>query len=292
MIFENKKNKYITNCNICNHNSFVDLNKYKEFHLCKCNNCSFIFSKKLPDKEMINDCYNKYDRSISLSEKSLENIENFINNQIKKYNINNVLDIGCGNGDFLNIYKKLGKKTFFTEFGEKLIGKLKENHTFIEGGMEPISKSKFDLVILSEVIEHTNNPKNLINSIHSLQNKGGMIYITTPNYNSLESKLLKNNYGIFTYPEHLSYFTIKTLDKLLTQSGYTKIYGYSSNISLYRFLEFFNKKNLINLDSNKSSDKVQYFSNKGGLIYLKYFISYILRMLNLGNTLYFFYKKI
>ena len=157
--------------------------------------------------------------------------------------------------------------------------------------MNPLSKKKFDLVILSEVIEHTNDPNSLIKSISNLQNKNGLIYITTPNYNSLERKIYKSIYGIFSYPEHLSYFTINSLDILLQKHGYKKIYGFSSNVSLYRFLEYFNKSNLNKININKSSDKIQSISKKSGLIYIKNLISLILRLLNLGNTLYFFYKK-
>lgn len=291
MIINNKNEKYLLKCNLCDHKNLTDILEFKKFHLCKCNNCNFVFSKKLPTIQMINKCYQAYDRSVRLSQESIKNIEKKVKKQIKKYNINSVLDVGCGNGEFLDIYKKLGKKTFFTEYGEDLISKLEKNHEFVEGGMKPFSKKKFDLVILSEVIEHTNDPKSLIESISKVQNKNGLIYITTPNYNSFESKILKKDYGIFTYPEHLSYFTIYTLDKLLKQKGYKKIYGYSSNISLYRFLEFFNKKNITKIDANKSSDKIQTLSRKGGLIYIKYLISFILKVLNLGNTLYFYYVK-
>ena len=287
----NNNEEYILKCNICDHKIFTELLKFQKFYLSKCNNCNFVFSRKIPTIEMINKCYEGYDRLVLLSAESQKNIERLIRKQIKRYEFDNVLDIGCGNGEFLNIYKKFGKKTFFTEFGEDLIYQLKQKHEFIESEMKPVSKKKFDLVILSEVIEHTNDPKSLINSISKLQNKNGLIYITTPNYNCLESKILKSNYGIFTYPEHLSYFTIKTLDNLLKQKGYKKIYGYSSNISFFRFLEFFNKKNIIKIDANKSSDKIQYLSKKGGLIYIKYLISYILKLLNLGNTLYFYYIK-
>ena len=291
MILYNNNEENILKCNICEHKNFRVLLKYQKFYLSKCEKCNFVFSRKLPSIEMINKCYEGYDRSVKLSMESLKNIEKLAKKQITKYNIDSVLDVGCGNGEFLNVYKKLGKKTFFTEYGEELIYKLKQRHEFVEGGMKPISKKKFDLVILSEVIEHTNDPENLIDAISKLQNKHGLIYITTPNYNSLESKILKSDYGIFTYPEHLSYFTVNTLDFLLQRKGYKKIYGYSSNISLYRFLEFFNKKNVTKIDANKSSDKIQSISKKGGLIYIKYLISEILKLLNLGNTLYFFYIK-
>ena len=157
--------------------------------------------------------------------------------------------------------------------------------------MNPITEKKFDLVILSEVIEHTNDPTSLIKSISNLQNQGGLIYITTPNYNSLEHKILKSDYGIFSYPEHLSYFTIASLDILLRKNGYKKIYGYSSNFSLYRFLEYFNKKKITKINIHKSSDKIQVISKKNGLIYFKNMISIILKLLNIGNTLYFFYIK-
>ena len=46
--------------------------------------------------------------------------------------------------------------------------------------------------------------------------------MTTPNFNSLLRYRLKAEYNIICYPEHLSYFTPKTIKRLFKSSGFKK----------------------------------------------------------------------
>ena len=44
---------------------------------------------------------------------------------------------------------------------------------------------EFDIITSFEVIEHINNPIHELNSFHKLLRKGGLVYVTTPNFNSV-----------------------------------------------------------------------------------------------------------
>jgi hypothetical protein len=68
--------------------------------------------------------------------------------------------------------------------------------------------------------------------LNSLLTKDGLIYITTPNFSALERYVLKDDWGIITYPEHLTYFTPKTLNHALVKSNFSKIKIYTENISI------------------------------------------------------------
>ena len=50
----------------------------------------------------------------------------------------------------------------------------------------------------------------------------GIIYVTTPNFNSLLRYKLKSNYNVITFPEHLSYYTPKTLARLFITNSFKK----------------------------------------------------------------------
>lgn len=85
-----------------------------------------------------------------------------------------VLDIGCGNGDYLQIFRELGCEIFGTEFDEKTVSLCREKGIhMLSGGVlpDPISNAvqgKFDIVIFTEVIEHINNPVEVIANILKL----------------------------------------------------------------------------------------------------------------------------
>ena len=66
---------------------------------------------------------------------------------------------------------------------------------------------KFDVISSFEVIEHINNPNDFMSLInHKLQDKG-LVYCTTPNFNSLLRNFEKNKFMMIAYPEHISFYT-------------------------------------------------------------------------------------
>ena len=54
---------------------------------------------------------------------------------------------------------------------------------------------------------------------------------------------MQSDWGM-VLPEHLSYFTTKTLSEVLTRNGLEKIFLKTENISFYRIMEYLNKEDL------------------------------------------------
>jgi len=282
------------NCPLCNTDNKIIVNNLTQHFISKCINCTFVYSHVAPSSSELANVYDNYDRNIGISDIDKINYKKKFKELIYKNNIKTVLDIGAGNGDILIILKSLGLDTYFTETGDNLIKNLKQfGHKFIEGGFYPKSNIKFDLIIMFDVIEHTNQPNKSISCAYDLLVDGGLIYITTPNINSLEVNILKDKSSIYSYPEHLSYFNLGTLNRMLKLNKFSKIKLYSHNISLYRFLRYFQNKKIISkeIDINKQSDTVQKFSYKFKFIIIKKLISQILKFFNKGNELVAIYKR-
>ena len=55
-------------CLICNSSKLNNLKKYNSAHLCKCNECKFIFSKKIPYSNELINYYDEYGRTNYLSD--------------------------------------------------------------------------------------------------------------------------------------------------------------------------------------------------------------------------------
>ncbi len=68
-----------------------------------------------------------------------------------------------------------------------------------EGKLNPknYTDEEFDVITSFEVLEHINNPVEEIKIFHKLLRLGGLVYLTTPNFNSISryyfkrSKLIK-----------------------------------------------------------------------------------------------------
>jgi len=78
---------------------------------------------------------------------------------------------------------------------------------------------RFDLAIARHVLEHLENPANVLDNISKSLKEDGRIYIEVPNamYTIKESGIWDLIY------EHVSYFSDSSLQTVINQSGFTKI---------------------------------------------------------------------
>ena len=111
-------------------------------------------------------------------------------NQIRE--VNEIVDVGCGNGKLLfavfKIYKKKGKNVNLTgiDFSKNVIEgnrkeKRKKKIDFFQVDIEKETLSKrFDLVLCSEVIEHLYNQRKSFTHIMSMVKPNGYALLTFP----------------------------------------------------------------------------------------------------------------
>lgn len=222
---------------VCEHKDLTALTGYEKAFLVKCRNCGFVFSERIPTIEELDNHYKNYGSNFYCSELTIKRYNEILDKMEPFRKTGRLLDIGCGIGFFLDEAKKRGWEVYGTEYSERLIGLLREKGITIHEGQlnsENYEEGFFDVVTSFEVIEHINNPISEINQIGKLIRKGGLVYITTPNFNSLLRRRLKIQYNVINYPEHLSYYTPRTLTKLFNSNGYKKLKVETTGISLTR----------------------------------------------------------
>lgn len=149
---------------------------------------------------------------------------------LKKYaNLNNLCDIGCGEGIFLKALTDLGYKNIIGLEPSTEVHRFAKlnNLKIIEGGIENQNKSFFEdndihTITMFHVIEHLGTPEIILRSIHNNLKRGDKLIIETPDTNSVI--FTKNNYeNEFVYPEHLYYYNKNNLQQLLRNSGFTVV---------------------------------------------------------------------
>jgi 2-polyprenyl-3-methyl-5-hydroxy-6-metoxy-1,4-benzoquinol methylase len=75
---------------------------------------------------------------------------------------------------------------------------------------------------MDELIEHVAKPAEILKRVEKLLKPGGMLFLTTPNWGSLTRRMVGSAWAPI-HPEHLSYFTPRTLGSLLSKS--TKLHA-------------------------------------------------------------------
>ena len=138
-----------------------------------------------------------------------------------------VLDLGCAYGFFLMelppSWRKFGLEV--SRYAAKLAQKNNPDATIKNGTLKLASfpNPKFDLVTLWDVIEHLDQPKKTLELVYRLLKPGGKIALTTGDVDSVFAKLQGSHWHLYNPPQHLSFFSGRTLSGLLETIGYKNI---------------------------------------------------------------------
>jgi len=283
-------------CLICNSPNLAALKGYEKHQLCQCKQCGFIFMIRVPTLAELQAHYGMYSYGDQqyLSPITIDSFNKLLD-EFEKYRKNNLLlDVGCGQGWFLETAKKRGWVVYGTEYSEQAV-KICTNKGIImkQGVLNPadFGDLRFDIVYSSEVLEHINNPLPELSNINSLLRSGGLLYLTTPNFNCYLRYKYKDAYNIIEYPEHLSYYTPTTLNNVLLKTGFKRTKLLTTGISLTRAENSAGKPPEKRSAASKD-EQLRQLMNKNVLMkYLKSFVNTLLTLTGKGLTLKAYYEK-
>lgn len=157
-----------------------------------------------------------------------------------------MLDVGCGYGFLLDEAKRKGWNVYGIDISEEACKYAKEalklnvlNCDLINTKFE---NNFFDVICLIGVIEHLLDPVSYLKEINRISKDDGLVLITTLNIEGVVKRL-----NLFEYkpPEHIFYFSKKSISNLLNKNGFLveKVSLYWKYYSLYdlvkRLEEFF-----------------------------------------------------
>lgn len=133
-----------------------------------------------------------------------------------------VVEVGCGQGYFLRRLVEWPNSGiigvgFDPAYKQQNAADLPENLTLIASTASPaLIDENADVVISRHVIEHIPEPKKFIEELASLLSEEGRVFIETP---CAEWILNNQVFWDFSY-EHCSMFTVRSLGRLLGESGF------------------------------------------------------------------------
>lgn len=82
-------------------------------------------------------------------------------------------------------------------------------------------KEKYDVVLLSQVLEHIVDPNRIVQNIYTVLRKNGVAAIAVPHFGSALSKIQGKNDMYISPPEHLTFFSKHGLIKLFQRYNFT-----------------------------------------------------------------------
>jgi SAM-dependent methyltransferase len=134
-----------------------------------------------------------------------------------------LLDFGAGYGGLCQISHNLGIQTFAFDISADKNTSINSSGTTIIGDLSSFSQ-QFDIIWLSQVLEHLSSPKLILDQLSASLKVGGIIFIATPdaerlpfilNHKSLSLDLFK----LLSPHQHINGFKNSTLIKIGKSSG-------------------------------------------------------------------------
>ena len=296
------KYRYLKCCPVCDSEIFNDLKGFEPCYLAKCKVCSFVFDKRIPSQEELYEHYKVYAYSV-LKPISIETVKSYnrLLDEFEKYrDTGNILDMGCGQGDFLVEAKKRNWNVYGTEYSEAAV-KLCEARgiTMCHGDLNKdiFPGIDFDVITSFEVIEHINTPQEMLKVVDNKLKKEGLFYCTTPNFNALLRYFEKEDFKMIVYPEHISFYTKKSLQFLGNKYGFKTLKTLTTGIDLGRLMALIKSKKVSENPTYKENIKVtnENIRDLAGsnrfIGMIKGIINFFLTLLGKGDTLKIYWIK-
>jgi 2-polyprenyl-3-methyl-5-hydroxy-6-metoxy-1,4-benzoquinol methylase len=219
------------NCPNCDNSHVSAVGPYRGTHqafsnlaLRRCERCELVFADPQPSGKELADYYARYwDGEVAVSTPSTRRY--YFSQSLSRVHYLKrfealpanpaVLDVGAGLGLFHDGLSKLGIRHTYvaTETDQDQLRALRERlgseNAFVQLSDVPAER-RFDLIVLSHVLEHMADPHAMIASLMQRLQPGGLLFIEVPNSDYRYKAIFES---------HLLFFNPKSLADLLARHG-------------------------------------------------------------------------
>lgn len=192
------------------------------YRLVKCNACGLIYSNPILEYKKIEKLYRK---SFTAYDQQLDNLKEtygYYLEKLKKYIVVNrhacsLLEIGCGNGFFLEEAQKQRFRVWGVEPGKKSVEKanpkIKKNIIIDIFRPKLFRKNFFDVICSFQTLDHIPNPNEFLAGCYKILKKGGFALFLNHDVEALPNRLMGEKSPIIDI-EHTYLFGKKTMKKI------------------------------------------------------------------------------
>jgi SAM-dependent methyltransferase len=137
-----------------------------------------------------------------------------------------LLDVGCGEGDFLAEMQALGWEAEGIDPSANAVAVARRRGVRVaQGGLEDVSldEAAFDAITFRLVFEHLRNPVTALLTCRRALRPSGILWIAAPNLTSEASRFFGGDWIFLEPPRHAVLYTPSSLTRLLTRTGFQPV---------------------------------------------------------------------
>jgi SAM-dependent methyltransferase len=136
-----------------------------------------------------------------------------------------ILELGCGDGNFLAVMRRAGWRVAGSEFGADTAALVQRRHgipVFVGSIADRTPPdSPFPVVAAYHVLEHAYHPATWLRRVRQLIEPGGLLHIQVPNDASLTHLMAGDAWASIVFPQHVYFYRPATLAALLAREGFS-----------------------------------------------------------------------
>lgn len=243
-------------CEVCQKTGSTVVDKYTRspWPVVACNSCGFVYLGRVPDYEDLSVTYawEKQHAEEKERRKKTNKLARF--DAVTRFRLKlgkvidrarhtrgvaqtgRVLEIGCGGSTRI----PEGPTPYGIEISEALSKKARPIYEARGGtvyhepattGIERFPEGFFDSIIMRSYLEHEAQPRLILERAFKRLKPGGTILLRSPNYNSANRFIMGAEWCGFRFPDHVNYFTPRSLKALASSIGYE--FRWMNRLSLF-----------------------------------------------------------
>ena len=186
--------------------------------VCQCSGCGLV---------QLNNAPVPYYKDVIRASAISDEMKNFrikqFGNFVQRFSLKGkkVIEIGCGQGEYLSIMQQSGVDAYGLEHSAEFVAQcvrngLKVSRGFIENSDYKLNDAPFGAFFILNFLEHLPDPNSTLRGIYNNLEDGAVGLVEVPNFDMV---LRKNLFSEFI-GDHLFYFTKETLSIALRLNGF------------------------------------------------------------------------
>jgi SAM-dependent methyltransferase len=215
----------VEQCPVCSRAAHIALGEKDGRPLWRCPHCGAIFAQ--PDTHASAELYEHYyDAAQFVTPHNVQVSLDRLAAGVRPFRMTGCwLDVGYGEGALLSTAERHGWKCYGVEVSPQALahGRTRGWGVSSAFGDAEFRQDSFDVVTMIEFLEHIANPHAALKSAARCLRPGGLLYLTTPNADSFNRRMLGLSWSVIAPPEHLTLWTPHGLRLALVSAGFSVV---------------------------------------------------------------------